>query len=68
MLNLQLTGILFRTIQQYGCGQGQGMGTLRRFLVSDNNLELIQFEIQPKEGFVHLWKSYSPKIHFVLAW
>lgn len=27
----------------------------------------MQFELQPNEGFVNLWKSYRPKIRLTLA-
>lgn len=42
-------------------------GAMCRFLLSSDNLELMQFELQSNKGFVNLWKSYRPKIHLTLA-
>lgn len=38
-----------------------------RFLLSGDNLELMQFELLPNEGSINLCKSYRPKIHLTLA-
>lgn len=62
---LQVTEFLILTTQQYvyeiGRGGGQCVG------LSGDNIELMQFELQPNEGFVNLCKSYRPKIHLILA-
>lgn len=44
-----------------------GRGATCSFLLSGDNIELMQFELQPNEEFVNLWKSHRPKIHFILA-
>lgn len=65
-MTLQLTEFLILTTQQYGCETGQG--ERQRVGLSGDSIELMQFELQPNEGFVNLWKSYSrPKIHLILA-
>lgn len=54
-LTLQLTDFLILTAQQYGCDPGQGGGWYVG--LSGDNIELMQFELEPNEGFVKLWKS-----------
>ena len=51
-LTLQVTEFLILTTQQYGYETGQGGG---KFVgLSGDNIELMQLELQPNEGFVNL--------------
>ena len=51
-MTLQVTEFLILTTQQYGYETGQGRG--KSVSLSGDNIELMQLELQPNEGFVNL--------------